>query len=142
MAKPVFLKDLTFQDLQNLTDDEKAQLLEAEQLYNQQKPKSIYYLAVNGSKTKNGGLVRTLSNKYQLEGVSIACVGDEVLYADGTSSKIISGAGDAYLIDGRPAALVGSRVENGDEIVDTTLFSHTIVLYDDQPKPPNFLNHD
>ncbi|MDV7546414.1 PAAR domain-containing protein [Acinetobacter baumannii] len=142
MAKPNFLKDLTFQHLQTLNDDEVARLLEAENLYFKQKPRTVYYLAVNGSKTRDGGLVRASNNNYQIEGISIACVGDEVLYADGTTSKIISGAGEACVIAGRPAALVGSRVENGDEIIDTTLHSHTIVLYKYQPKPKDFLSHN
>ncbi|HEM7137956.1 TPA: PAAR domain-containing protein [Acinetobacter baumannii] len=108
IAKPNFLKDLTFQHLQTLNDDEVARLLEAENLYFKQKTRTVYYLAVNGSKTRDGGLVRASNNNYQIEGISIACVGDEVLYADGTTSKIISGAGEACVIAGKPAALVGS----------------------------------
>jgi len=38
-----------------------------------------------------------------------------------------------------PVGLVGSRLENGDEIIDSPNTSVAIRIYKDQPKPKNFL---
>lgn len=65
-----------------------------------------------------------------------------MIYADGLSSKIITGAGVACVIDGTSAALVGSRMENGDEIIEYQNTSVAIRLFKDQPIPKNFLSHD
>ncbi|MFH4214374.1 PAAR domain-containing protein, partial [Acinetobacter baumannii] len=91
---------------------------------------------------QNGGLVNTSSNIGKIGGLSIARVGDEVIYADGTTSKIISGAGTACIVDGSPVALVGSRLENGDVIIDSPNTTIAIRTYKDQPLPENFLSHD
>jgi len=75
-----------------------------------------YYLATIGSKTRLGGEVVTASSDMEL----IARVGDKVRYPDGSETEIISGAGSLLLIAGRPAAIVGSELANGDHIVTTT----------------------
>lgn len=49
------------------------------------------------------------------ERVNVAVIGDEVEYPDGSTARIVTGAGEHFL----DAALVGSRLENGDEIIDT-----------------------
>ncbi|MGR6844787.1 PAAR domain-containing protein [Acinetobacter baumannii] len=103
------------------------------------KPHVIYYVAVHGAKTQNDGLVNASSTNTKIKGLSIARVGDEVIYGDGTTSKIISGAGTACVVEGLPVALVGSRLENGDEIIDSPNTSVAIRIYKDQPKPKNFL---
>lgn len=57
MAKPNFLKDLTFQHLQTLNDDEVAKLLEAENLYFKQKPRIIYWYQSYPCGSKSLGLL-------------------------------------------------------------------------------------
>ncbi|CAA0190634.1 PAAR domain-containing protein [Acinetobacter baumannii] len=142
MTTPKFLNEFPIEQLLTLSDEDITQTLEAEQLYYQHKPHTIYYVAVHGAKSKNGGLVNASSNSSKIGGLSIARVGDEVLYADGTTSKIISGAGTACVVEGLPVALVGSRLENGDEIIDSPNTTIAIRIYKDQPKPKNFLSHD
>lgn len=106
-------------------------------------PHKKYLAATHGSKTKNGGLVHaTLNKKVQVQGHNIAVVGDEVIYEDGTTSKIISGTGEAGSIEGYNIALVGSRLENGDEIVESLQSAVEYRLYADRAIPKGFLDHD
>lgn len=142
LAKPKFLNELPVEQLFKLSEEDITQTIEAEQLYYHHKPHTVYYLAVNGSKTRNGGLVRALNANYKIGGITVASVGDEVIYTDGTTSKIISGAGVACIVNGKSVALVGSRLENGDEIIDSPNTSVAIRIFQDQPIPKNFLNHD
>lgn len=142
MTTPTFLKDLPIGQLEKLSESDIQQISNAEQLYWNNKPHTVYHVAVHGAKSKNGGLVNASSNNSKIKGFSIARVGDEVIYVDGTTSKIISGAGTACIVEGSPVALVGSRLENGDVIIDSPNTSVAIRIYKDQPKPKNFLSHD
>lgn len=83
-------------------------------------PTGIYRLATEGSQTRNGGIVQktqspiacTLENG---EEVRAAHRGDRVLYPDGSTAQIITGAGHSN----SHVALVGSRLCNGDDIINT-----------------------
>jgi hypothetical protein len=70
----------------------------------------------------------------------VARVGDEVHYPDGTTASIISGAGFAAIDNGKPLAIVGSHVSNGDQIADTLNREFEIVRYEDSPAIPGFLD--
>lgn len=84
------------------------------------KVKSVHPLAVEGSRTKRGGVVRVQEREdhiYFGEGRHrLAHVGDEVVYPDGSVSCIVSGAGYGFAHRGFPAAIIGSEAENGDVI--------------------------
>ncbi len=141
MATPIFLCDLPLEIRSKLSPQEIEQISYAESLYWENKPHTEYYLALNGAKTRNAGLVRATSEIF-VDGVNAALVGDEVIYEDGTTSKIFSGAG-VVLMDGeRSFALVGSRLENGDEIVEAISKGIILAHYHDEPRPENFLSHD
>lgn len=139
MMSPIFLHELPIEQLEQMSQEEIEQTIKAEQLYFQHRPKTIYYLAINGAKTKNDGLVKASAKEHRIGGLAIACVGDEVIYADGTTSKIISGAGTACLIDGLSVALVGSRLENGDEIIDSPNKAVAINIFKGDKAPQVFL---
>ncbi|WP_047473109.1 PAAR domain-containing protein [Acinetobacter sp. ZOR0008] len=134
--------DLPIEQLEKLSKNDIQKISNAEKLYWDNKPHIIYYVAVHGAKTQNDGLVNVSSTNTKIKGLSIARVGDEVIYADGTTSKIISGAGTACIVDGSPVALVGSRLENGDEIIESPNNTIAIRIYKDQALPQNFLSHD
>lgn len=142
MTSPIFLQDLPIEQLEKLSKNDIQKISNAEKLYWDNKPHIIYYVAVHGAKTQNDGLVNVSSTNTKIKGLSIARVGDEVIYADGTTSKIISGAGTACIVDGSPVALVGSRLENGDEIIESPNNTIVIRIYKDQALPQNFLSHD
>ena len=142
MTNSISLQHLSIQQLEKLSENNILQISNAEQLYWNNKLHTTYHVAVHGAKSQNGGLVNVSSNSGKIDGLSIARVGDEVIYADGTTSKIISGAGTACAIEGSPVALVGSLLENGDEIIESPNTTIAIRIYKDQPKPKNFLSHD
>lgn len=142
MTSPIFLHELPIEQIKKMSEEDIEQMMKAEQLYYNHKPHTIYHLAVNGAKTKNGGLVKASSDVWKIKGLSIGRVGDDVIYADGTTSKIISGAGEVCIVEGASVALVGSRLENGDEIIESPNTAVTIRIFKDQPIPKNFLSHD
>jgi uncharacterized Zn-binding protein involved in type VI secretion len=139
VTSPTFLHELPIEKLQQMSQEDIEQTIKAEQLYFQHRPKTIYYFAVNGAKTKNNGLVKASATQHTIGGLAIARVGDDVIYADGTTSKIISGAGTACIVDGLSVALVGSHLENGDEIIDSPNNSVAINIFKGDNAPKGFL---
>ncbi|APV37731.1 PAAR domain-containing protein [Acinetobacter soli] len=139
MASPIFLHELPIEQLQQMSQEDIEQTLKAERLYFQHRPKTMYYLAVNGSKTKQGGLVKASATQGKIGGLSIARIGDEVIYADGTVAKIVSGAGKVCIVEGLSAALVGSQLDNGDEIEDSPNCTVAINIFKGEPLPDGFL---
>jgi len=99
----------------------------------------MYYLAVNGSKTKQGGLVKASATQGKIGGLSIARIGDDVIYTDGTIAKIISGAGTVCIVEGISAALVGSQLDNGDEIIDSPNRTVAINIFKGEKLPEGVL---
>lgn len=136
-------KILSQDEVFNLSIEEIQERIAAEQEFmNKQKHKKLFF-ATHGSKTKNGGLVRaTINQKIKAQGHLLAVVGDEAIYEDGTTSKIISGAGEVGSIEGYDIALVGSRLENGDEIIESLQSVFEYRLYADREIPQGFLSHD
>lgn len=139
MASPIFLHELPIEQLQKMSQEDIEQTLKAEQLYYQHRPKTMYYLAVNGSKTKQGGLVKASATQGKIGDLSIARIGDDVIYADGTIAKIISGAGKVCIVEGLSAALVGSQLDNGDEIIDSPNRTVAINIFKGETLPEGFL---
>lgn len=142
MSPELFLSKLTQDEILKLSPEEIQERLSAEQEFMNKQPHKDYIAATNGSKTKNGGLVRaTVNKRVKAEGHLIAAVGDEVIYEDGTTSKIISGAGEEGKFEGFELALVGSHLENGDEIIDSQQSGFVFRIYKNKPIPKGFLNH-
>lgn len=139
MASPIFLHELPIEQLQQMSQEDIEQTLKAEQLYFQHRPKTMYYIAVNGSKTKQGGLVKASATQGKIGDLSIARIGDDVIYADGTIAKIISGAGKVCIVEGLSAALVGSQLDNGDEIIDSPNRTVAINIFKGETLPEGFL---
>ena len=139
MVSPIFLYELPIEQLQPMSQEDIEQTLKAEQLYFQHRPKTMYYLAVNGSKTKQGGLVKASATQGKIGELSIARIGDDVIYADGTIAKIISGAGKLCIVEGLSAALVGSQLDNGDEIIDSPNCTVAINIFKGETLPEGFL---
>ncbi|MFW2151970.1 PAAR domain-containing protein [Acinetobacter gyllenbergii] len=136
-------KHLSQDEVSNLSIEKIHERIAAEQEFlNKQKHKK-FFAATHGSKTKNGGSIRaTINQKIKVQGHLIAVVGDEAIYEDGTTSKIISGAGEAGSIEGYDIALVGSRLENGDEIIESLQSVFEYRLHADREIPQGFLSHD
>ena len=61
-----------------------------------------------------------------------AALADIARYPDGSEVRIVSGAGVASVYDGRPIALVGSALDNGDHITGPVHNGMVIVQYADE----------
>ena len=101
--------------------------------------KAIYALATVGSKTMRGGEVVTSSTAIKIDGKRVARVGDLVRYPDGSESPIVSGAGYASVYEGKPLAIVGSHIENGDVIESSRQNDAKIIQYADDEAIPGLL---
>ncbi|KZQ40122.1 hypothetical protein A3N57_20535 [Enterobacter cloacae subsp. dissolvens] len=99
----------------------------------------IFLFAVVGSITRNGGVIRNASAGSSTGGYKMARVGDKVVYTDGSEATIVSGAGVARLMQGASAALVGSMLDNGDEIISTPQSSGRLVFREGDTFPKGFL---
>lgn len=99
----------------------------------------IFRFAVVGSITRNGGVIRNASAGSTTGGYKMARVGDKVVYTDGTEATIVSGAGKARIMQGASAALVGSMLDNGDEIISTPQSRSRLVFHEGDTLPEGFL---
>jgi len=99
----------------------------------------IFRFAVVGSLTRRGGVVRHASGDATTGGLQVARVGDKVVYADGSEATIISGAGKTRIMQGASAALVGSMLDNGDEIISTPQSCSKLVFREGRELPEGLL---
>ncbi|KAB0491098.1 hypothetical protein [Pseudomonas vancouverensis] len=102
--------------------------------------RAIYRLATEGSQNRDGGIVQqaTSALEYTLESgrkVRVAQIGDVVVYADGRTAQIVTGAGT----ENSDIALVGSRLCNGDEIINTLQSGVLLVGREGVPMAEDFL---
>lgn len=103
-------------------------------------PIAIYRIATEGSRTREGGVVKQASGPtaFKLDNgqeVRSAQTGDYVEYPDGTKTPIVTGAGKGN----SDIALVGSLLSNGDEIINTPQSSTLILARKGVPKEEDFL---
>jgi hypothetical protein len=103
-------------------------------------PVAIYRVATEGSQTRDGGTIQQVSSSltFTLDNgwkVRAAQKGDEVVYADGSTARIITGAGK----NNSDIALVGSRLSNGDEIINTLQRRFMIIVREGVPMAEDFL---
>ncbi|NIF44728.1 hypothetical protein F3J14_28445 [Burkholderia sp. Tr-862] len=98
---------------------------------NNERKASTHLFATVGALTERGGRVTIATSGLTLAGLEVACVGDVVTYDDGSEASIIDGAGNNHS-GGKPFALVGSRLSNGDRITETLRTSWGIHVRDGQ----------
>lgn len=123
------------EELLSLCDDKtRKELEEINEQYLSRPLAHIFRFAVVGSLTRRGGVIRHASGRLQ-----VARVGDKVVYADGSEATIISGAGKARIMQGASAALVGSMLDNGDEIISTPQSRSRLVFREGDTLPEGFL---
>jgi uncharacterized Zn-binding protein involved in type VI secretion len=81
--------------------------------------KARHLFVTAGSLTERGGRITKATSAITVAGLALARVGDVVTYEDSSQAVITDGAGEFAIDDGKPLALVGSRLSNGDQIVQT-----------------------
>ncbi|RQS70431.1 hypothetical protein DID96_14890 [Burkholderia sp. Bp8963] len=86
---------------------------------NSEQKAQTHLFATIGSLTARGGRVTKATGGLTVVGLAIARVGDIVTYEDGSEAVITDGAGAHAVGGGKPFALVGSRLSNGDCIAET-----------------------
>ena len=102
-------------------DDEVMAIIHQQQVYAEEHPpRAIYRVATEGSQTRDGGVIQQAAAPLAFtldsgQKVHAAQKGDYVVYADGAKAQIVTGAGQ----ENSHLALVGSRLCNGDEIINT-----------------------
>ncbi|NWC95033.1 MULTISPECIES: hypothetical protein [unclassified Pseudomonas] len=124
-VSPEFLRTLdkspfTEQQLADFHDDALAVVNQRQAYVKAHPPIGIYRVAAEGSQTRNGGVIQQVTTRMEFkldngQQVRAAQKGDYAVYADGSKAQIVtaSGEGNSHL------ALVGSRLSNGDEIINT-----------------------
>jgi uncharacterized Zn-binding protein involved in type VI secretion len=95
--------------------------------------KATHWFATIGSLTEQGGRVTGVSSGLKIAGLTVALVDDVVTYEDGSEAVIIDGAGVAAAYGDRPIALVGSRLSNGDRIIESLQNKRGISEYHNCP---------
>ncbi|MFS2125281.1 hypothetical protein [Pseudomonas sp. Pseusp97] len=100
----------------------------------------IRLFATEGSQTKRGGVIQKGTSPLVIviesgEKLTVARTGDPIQYPDGSLAYIKTGAGKA---NGN-LALVGSRLDNGDEIINTRQRTGSICIRRDTPVASDFL---
>ncbi|MCA8244356.1 MULTISPECIES: PAAR domain-containing protein [Burkholderia] len=78
-----------------------------------------HLFATIGAFTERGARVTTATSGLAVAGLVVARVGDVVTYEDGSEAVIMDGAGEYAICSDKPFALVGSRLSNGNRIVET-----------------------
>lgn len=125
----------------NTFDAEAAELIRRNQAEQQENPAiAIRLFASEGSQSKRGGVITQGTSSLTItlpsgEALAIARIGDPVEYPDGSIAYIETGAGDAF----SNLALVGSRLDNGDEIVNSRQNIGHINLRKHSPPASDFL---
>jgi hypothetical protein len=123
-------------------NEEARSLIVERNAYNLAHPVTAAYLvATEGSITRDGGTVFSEYNGQQIELengtlVNVSVVGDEVRYPNGTTAKITTGMGNT---SGKSAALVGSSLDNGDEIISSPQGRVRRAVRAGESLPENFL---
>jgi len=138
----------TPEQLAEMPDDIRHLIAEQAEFLRQHPVNAIYRVAVAGCLTRDGGVGVEFNStpeeghKICLENgqwASVLTVGCTVTYPDGSLARIVNGAGSQYTSENRGMALVGSRLDNGDEIISTPQHHTMLVVRDDVPMPEDFL---
>jgi uncharacterized Zn-binding protein involved in type VI secretion len=114
----------TPEQIAGMADSARAIIAEQEETNRRHPVNKIYRFATVGSLTRRGGVVRETNHEAKMQAengemMSIALKGDEVVYPDGTTARIVTSTGKSKTYNGCGIALVGSKLDNGDEIIST-----------------------
>lgn len=127
-------------------DKNARQQVEANEIFFRDHPViAVYRIATEGSLSRQGGMIKQGNSGQSIQlsdghKAQSAQTGDSVVYEDGSTAIIVTGAGKAmHDNQGRSVALVGSRLSNGDEIVSSPQATALIVQREGVPLCDDFL---
>lgn len=150
---PAILADMekspfTETELANMVSESRHQIEERSAYFHKHPVKAIYRVAVAGSLTLRGGVVDEFNpsskegHKIKLSNdqwASVATEGCQVTYPDGSTARILTSAGRMSVSMGKGIALVGSQLDNGDEITSTPQSTEMLLCREGVPVPDDFL---
>ena len=130
----------TEEQIAQSSEEIRAIMLQQRAYLETHRPCAIYRLATEGSQTRDGGVIERATSPLVItldcgREVCVAQKGDCVVYPDGSSTQIVTCAGESN----SHLALVGSRLCNGDEIVNTLQGSVLIIRREGESMPDDFL---
>lgn len=138
------------EDIASMNSDARETVMAQAEYCRQHPVSDIYRVAVAGCITRRGGVGDEINHnpaegdKLQLangQWVSILTEGCTVSYSDGSKAKIVSSAGAKYTsVNGRGIALVGSQLDNGDEIIGTPQDIYVLLSRNGVSMPQDFLS--
>lgn len=85
----------------------------------QSKGIKTYWIAVEGARTAQGGVIQAQSGRVAWARANVVRVGDLAVYPDGSIARIVSGCGAFHLDRGLALAVIGSTLHNGDVIIES-----------------------
>ncbi|EHN8830318.1 TPA: hypothetical protein ACJIWA_001786 [Enterobacter bugandensis] len=138
----------TAEELAELDDEVRALVAEQEASRRQHPIIAIYRPAVAGCLTRNGGTGDEFNpdsekgRKIRLKNGVWASVLTEsctVSYPDGSHARIVSSAGNRNRLNRQGVAVVGSILDNGDEIISTPQGSNIMIVREGAMLPDDFL---
>ena len=132
------------EQLAAMPEDACAIIAEQEAFHRQHPVTAIWRIATAGSQTRMGGVVLPVDREATMlmdDGsyTSVIVEGDFVGYPDGRLAMIMTSAGTAFSWKRQGVALVGSLLDNDDEIISTPLGSTYLVTREGIPPQEDFL---
>jgi hypothetical protein len=144
-TSPEFLRTLcqsrfSPEQLASFNKDALARVHQQEAYAQAHPPIAIYRIATEGSQTRDGGVIKKATSPLRMKSedgswVRGALRGDYVVYNDGRTAQIVTGAGQHH----DHVALVGSLLSNGDQIINTPQRITLIVAREGVPMAEDFL---
>lgn len=101
--------------------------------------KLMFRMATVGSLARNGRALQQASGKSAAGSLHVVRTGDNVVYADGSEATTISGTGVARVLQEASAALAGSMLDYGDEIISTPQSATRLTFREGDEFPKVFL---
>jgi uncharacterized Zn-binding protein involved in type VI secretion len=134
----------TSEQIVEMADDAHAVIAEHEEFNRLHPVTEIYRIATAGSLTRQGGVVAEKNHEAKIQGengkmLGVALKGDAVIYPDGSTARIVTTTGKRTTYNGRGIAVVGSKLDNGDEIVSTPQSGSMCVRREGLPLAEDFL---
>lgn len=138
----------TAEEPAEMDEGSRALIVEQEAFCREHPITAIYRLATAGCRTRWGGIGNE-HNPEQGEGfkirlengqwASVLTEGCIITYPDSSTAKIISSAGSEYRLEDKGIALVGSLLDNGDEIISTPQDGSVLTGREGVAMPSDFL---
>lgn len=101
----------------------------------------VRFFAVTGAKTNLGGTVIGSSNLV-INGLNTVLEGDVVTYPDGNKASVMRDVSTGLECEKLTAAVVGTKLSNGDHITDAAQSSMALFIFKDGTSSLGYIDDD